>query len=415
MREIKILELRLRNFKGIKELNLIPKGKDLYIYGRNEAGKTSIMDAFIWLLFDKDSSNDSNFSIKTLDGEGNPIHMLEHEVLAKLSIDGKEIELQKIYKEKWTKKRGQANSELTGHTTDCFINGAPKKKSEYTDYLSNIINEDLFKILTHPLYFNKKLKWQDRREIALKMCGDIDNLEVIRHDEKLKPLGELLSDKTLEDLKAEMAARRKKLNDELKSIPVRIDELSREELDVDVEELTAKKKELVERIQEIKSSEPTDHQFKIRRIRGSIGVLENELKELERNHTLDLRESLDQCFKDKSNISKSYLESKDKVLSMESEIQKLREKKRTLESEIVQLREVFKDTKAQEFNDEDTVCPCCQQRLQPEKIQSLISDFNERKAIKLRQINEDGKKKSETLNQLIQKVEGMEEPMRVTV
>ena len=223
MSKIKIIELSLRNFKGIKELKLTPKRKDMYIYGKNEAGKTTIMDAFIWLLFDKDSSNNSNFSIKTLNGEGNPIHMLEHEVLAKLSVDEKEIELQKIYKEKWTKKRGQANSELTGHTTDYFINGVPKKKSEYTDYLSNIISEDLFKILTNPLYFNEKLKWQDRREIALKICGDIDDAEVIRKGEKLKPLRELLSEKTLQDLKAEMAAKRKKLNDELKSIPVRID------------------------------------------------------------------------------------------------------------------------------------------------------------------------------------------------
>ena len=85
------------------------------------------MDAFLWLLFDKDSQNNSNFNIKTLDQDGNVIHGLEHEVTAKLSIDGKVVELQKIYKEKWTKKRGEAERTLTGHITDYFINNVPKK------------------------------------------------------------------------------------------------------------------------------------------------------------------------------------------------------------------------------------------------------------------------------------------------
>ena len=133
MKQIKILQLKLRNFKGIKEVTIpTAGGNDVNIYGDNATGKTTIMDAFIWLLFDKDSQNSSNFNIKTLDELGKPVHMLEHEVIGSLEIDGKEIELQKIYKERWTKKRGQTDSELTGHTTNHFINGVPKSKTEYS-------------------------------------------------------------------------------------------------------------------------------------------------------------------------------------------------------------------------------------------------------------------------------------------
>src|SRR5690625_1991337 len=113
MKEIKIIELKLRNFKGIKEFTLSTEGKNVDIYGGNATGKTTVMDAFIWLLFNKDSQNSSNFNIKTLDSEGNVIHGLEHEVSAKLKIDGTEIELQKIYKERWTKKRGETERILT--------------------------------------------------------------------------------------------------------------------------------------------------------------------------------------------------------------------------------------------------------------------------------------------------------------
>src|SRR5665648_287163 len=157
MNEIKILELNLRNFKGIKDLKLTPGGSNLNIYGDNATGKTTIMDAFLWLLFDKDSANSSNFNIKTLDKLGKPIHMLEHEVVAKLEIDSKVVELQKLYTEKWTKKKGQSDKELTGHTTEHYINGVPKKKTEYAAYLNEIIDENTFRILTNPLYFNVSL------------------------------------------------------------------------------------------------------------------------------------------------------------------------------------------------------------------------------------------------------------------
>ena len=96
MIEIKILELTLRNFKGMKDFTLSPKWTERKYLRENAAGKTTIMDAFIWLLFDKDSQNSSNFNIKTLDEQGNVIHGLEHEVSAAFEIDGTKIELQKI-------------------------------------------------------------------------------------------------------------------------------------------------------------------------------------------------------------------------------------------------------------------------------------------------------------------------------
>ena len=230
MNEIKILELSLRNFKGVKDLTLSPGGKNINVYGDNATGKTTIMDSFLWLLFDKDSQNSSNFNIKTLDEKGNVIHGLEHEVKAKLEINKKVIELQKIYKEKWTKKRGEAERTLTGHTTDYFINNVPKKKSEYENYLSQIIDEDTFKILTNPLHFNTNLHWKDRRDLALNICGEVDQEEIFKKDKGLIQLRPLLEEKLIDDLKAEMAARRRKLNEELKSIPYRIDELSREDV-----------------------------------------------------------------------------------------------------------------------------------------------------------------------------------------
>ena len=103
MKEIKLKQLELTNFKKTKSL-VIDFKQVTNIRGKNESGKTTIFDAFTWLLFDKDSSDRSNFDIKTLDEKGQPYHGLDHNVTGVLEVDGNEWKLSKTYKEKWVKR-----------------------------------------------------------------------------------------------------------------------------------------------------------------------------------------------------------------------------------------------------------------------------------------------------------------------
>src|SRR5690625_5384322 len=86
MREIKLMQLNLKNFKGCKAFTLDLNGEDARIYGENEAGKTTLYDGFLWLLFGKDSNNRADFAIKTLDKDGNELNNLDHEVEAQFWV-----------------------------------------------------------------------------------------------------------------------------------------------------------------------------------------------------------------------------------------------------------------------------------------------------------------------------------------
>ena len=88
---MKLIRLTLRNFKGIREFTLEARGRDIDVFGDNATGKTTLADAFMWLLFDKDSQNRKDFQIKTVDKHGNEIHGLDHEVEAVLEVNGQEI------------------------------------------------------------------------------------------------------------------------------------------------------------------------------------------------------------------------------------------------------------------------------------------------------------------------------------
>ncbi len=224
--DIKLNWLKLKNFKGIKDFTLKIDGKNASVYGENGVGKTTLADSFLWLLFGKDSTDRSAFKVKPQDEHGNDIHHLQTEVEAELAIDGKPLKLRKMLEEKWTKKRGSAEAELTGNTISYWWDDVPVKESEYKSRINELINEGIFRMITNPMYFNTRLSWQDRRKILLEMCGDMSDEQVIASDEKLSRLTEILQGKSIEEYKKILAERIKRLEKERADIPPRIDELT---------------------------------------------------------------------------------------------------------------------------------------------------------------------------------------------
>jgi len=226
MKTLKLLSLALQNFKG-QTFELIVNGRNATVYGDNGTGKTTIYDALCWLLFDKDSAFKSAFEIKNINESGESQHNLTHEVKGLFNLDGKVVELRKVYAEIWTKKRGSTSKEMTGHTTDYFIDAVPVQKKEYQQRISEIATEEEFKLLTNPFYFSSVMKWQDRRSLLLRLCGDVSDEQVIAGNAELLPLRDVLQGRKIEEHKRIVAARRKEINDQLATIPARIDETAR--------------------------------------------------------------------------------------------------------------------------------------------------------------------------------------------
>jgi chaperonin cofactor prefoldin len=88
-------------------------------------------------------------------------------------------------------------------------------------------DETLLRILTDPLYFAAKLPWQERRRILLELCGELSDAELIATDARLAELPALLTGRSLEEFRRQLAAQKQLVNSELKAIPVRVDEVNR--------------------------------------------------------------------------------------------------------------------------------------------------------------------------------------------
>lgn len=251
-KEVTLKELTLINFKGIKN-RTIQFGKTTEIRGANATGKSTINDAFTWLLFGKDAQGnaDTKFSIKTVGPDGKAYEKLDHEVTAVLDINGEEATLRRCYSENWVTTRGTAEPTLKGHTTNYFYNGVPLKESEYKVKINALIEEQLFKMLTNPLHF-AGLDWPIQREILLQIAGGVSYEEIAETKAEFKALLTQLSGKDLAEFKAEISARKKKLQEELDKIPTRIDELNRSTPETpNYEELEAEKERLANTLEEI--------------------------------------------------------------------------------------------------------------------------------------------------------------------
>jgi len=166
-----IEKLKIRNFKGLREQDIEFNELSTTICGENGTGKTTVVDAFNWLLFEKDSKGRTQFEIKTLEN-GEPIHGLEHSVEGMFKVDGRQLKLKKVYKEVWTKRKGDDQETFTGHEIERFVNDVPVKKMEYESKINELIDEKIFQLLTDPLYFSQKLHWKDRRKILFELAGE---------------------------------------------------------------------------------------------------------------------------------------------------------------------------------------------------------------------------------------------------
>lgn len=421
--QIKLNKMSIRNFKGIQAYDLTPDGNMVNVQGDNGTGKTTLYDAFLWALFGKNSSDqsDSKFDWKPLDKEGNELHHLETEVELLLDIDGQEKKLSRMISENWTKKRGSIDETFSGHKTTFKIDDLSVKKKEYQDYLDDLIGEERFKLLTSVNYFPEVLDWKKRREVLIEMVGDITDEDVIACNNDLKPLSELLANKSAEELMKLTKQQMKQANDDIKALPSRIDEVDRS-----LPDLTGLDEDKLQADKAAKENLISQYQEDISEIKNGDGQskLKNELanKQLEYREALaDYNDNLKidasgfeemlQAKKVEKNESTQNLANFNNRLAnaefehhkVQAEINAVSETKEELSKKFFEVR----DEAMPSFDEHRTSCAMCGQELPADQIEEIkakyqkeVEEFNQNKAAKLEEIQVFGKAKAERLKEL---------------
>lgn len=439
--EMKLNTLSIRNFKGIKEYKLDPDGQSINILGDNGTGKTTLYDAFLWLLFGKNSENQATFDWKPLDKDGNELHHLETEVTAELEIDGQVKTLSRMTEENWVKKRGSASETFSGHNSTYKIDDLEVTMKDYNEFINEKVEERLFKILTDVSFFStdkmeyKKGRknvpaWRARRETLIGMVGDITDDDVIEKNNSLVDLKSLLIERPAEELKQLTSQKIGQINKQIRELPNRIDEVDRS-----LPNISDLNKENLIKMKETSEARIQEEQEKIAELRnsdeavalkGKIAELKMEYREAELDHKQNADEPAQEFRERRSQLDDEIEKRRARISELRHQelaandrnLMHMRETAEAAAKRQHELREQFFEVqkeKMPEFEEHQKTCPTCGQELQEEKLLGLrnkyeeeVEAFNSKQAEKLKEIQQEGKATAEKVTRLKEEIQEAE-------
>lgn len=389
MKRITLLSMDIQNFKGCtgRTIDFTDKTK---ICGANATGKTTIFDAFTFLLFNRDSLGSSDFDIRPLDADGKMIDNIEISVKARISVDDEEFELKKVQKQKWVKKRGTDSRGFQGNVNEFEINGYPKSQKEFKEFISEIVDENVFNLITNPTAFNA-LAWKKQREILMKFVESFSDVHIAESfgDKYAKLISELKM-ATTDDILKKYTKAKNSLNKDAVEIPARIDEVSKQLVIADIGALEVEKAAKEDELSKVeadlsggngKTGEINSKREEIMNLKFHLSEIQNEAN----------RKLLD----DSSSIREEVAKKREVAENLQRELSELRSSGRTVQSEyqahendVKRLLDEWKVEKAKTFpefvpfeplSDSATVCPTCGQELPEDVKKKNIANYEARK------------------------------------
>ncbi|MBV5348900.1 AAA family ATPase [bacterium] len=418
MKQVFLQSLSMVNFRGHKDLT-VQFSDQTTISGENATGKSTVFDAFVWLLFGKDQFDRKDFEIiPTVDNKR--LDRVDPEVTAVLLVDGREISLKRVLHQKWVRRRGTAEEVFDGCDTLYYMNDVPLKAAEFKGRVDMITEETIFKLITNPATF-LGLHWTKQREILFQIAGTISDAQIAASDPRFASLLELVNGKSLVEFKKELSARKKKLKDDLDDIQPRIDQTTR--LMPETKDFDGIESEIVGIERKIKGIDMqlSDRSAAIREQYEGIQQKQGQINGLKTKQTeivnaakaKAVQDAFDQN-QDRTALSNQVTAALNNLKAAETDrdtssdgLATLRKKALTLEGEIQKLREEWETENAKEYKAQEgcLVCPVfgtecgdaqATGKHQEAQLRASLSFINS-KETKLDQINEDGGKKTEDL------------------
>lgn len=407
MKDIKIKSLHIQNFGSIKDLS-INFGKKTLISGRNEVGKTTINDAYSWLMTNKLANGSQADGIRPHDRNGIEDDNAVISVSDVIEIDGSGKEFLKEQRKEFTQKTGK----FKGNNNLYFINGVPKKEKEYKAYVEEkILEPDNLEICTNAsVLLNMDTK--KRRAVIFDMVPDITDADVAATDVRFANIPPKLDDCTLDELiqsvRYQINGRGrgdKGLKGRQDELPARIDEAQRKVCDTaeyslaisglkkEIADLDEQEKSLddVMTAYDQKSKDIMDLKFE----QSDIVSKANEGLVQQRKALDDEIFSLEQDKKSaERNMKSAQSDLEDFISNVKINSEKL--KKAQTDWDIYYGKEYPEENleriKAEQFDENETVCRRCKQTLPIEQVEKKRSDFEKNKAERIAE--EESKRKA---------------------
>lgn len=230
MRTITLNKMHIANFKGIQDLEIAYDGKNTLIAGYNGTGKSTIADAYFWVVTGKNTALKEKFEVRPRNEQGNEVHDVITSVEIEFSVTKDKCEpltftIRRDELEDLTKKeREQLKPETKAKKKSYyFIDNAPyDEKTFYAQLAKVMCDKDKFAILSNPYAFFA-LDEKVQRDLLTAACGDVADNEVDGYAEVKAICGAINTPITTRDSLKKSISATKKRRDE---IPAQVDSLT---------------------------------------------------------------------------------------------------------------------------------------------------------------------------------------------
>lgn len=416
MKQVVLKSLTLCNFKGEKERTTNFNADVTTITGGNGMGKSRHFDAFIWLLFGKDTQDRKDYEVKTRIN-GQELHNMECSVSGVIVVDGQEITLKRAFVEDWVKPRGQVERVFKGNHTECWWNDTPVNVGEYTKRIEAIIDSSVFKMITNPAFF-VGMNWKLQREQLFQLAGTITDAEIASRNPEFALLLDKISGKSLADFKKELVARKKRLQDELAQIQPRIDQTHKmkpenedfHEIEVEIEQIDKEIAEIDKAIADVTAAirrqyeAEQNKQKRVNNLKSECQQILFDAKSKAQNAAFEAnasRRELESQIKDKERQLEN---TRKEITAGQVEIAKIHREIEGIKTKQDDLRNKWFAENEKTYNGE-TVCPHCGQELPENMISKAREVFTKAQAEKCNDISTEGKRLGDKVSELEAKVD----------
>ena len=426
MKEVQIKKISIENWRAQnKSIEFI--GNITEIKGRNESGKSSVMNAFLWLLTGYDEEDRLNYNLFDNTVEQTYENATPASVEAVFEVNGNEYTFKKTAKQGWSRARG--NSEYTRKGTDdysFFADGIEVSATQYKTMVEGLFAPiDKLKIMLNLRYF-LMLDWKDMRKQLESMVGDIESSD-FKGD-----YGIILKDlikHTPDELKSLYKAKMKPMKASIDSLPVTIETMQTnlpdlaevEEARKDIDEAKQKIADIDEKIvgagdfakpyidrrnEELADITKLQEEYNYLQYKY-VSNFNNEVEKIQK----EIRE-VDLYNEDVDNANKKAESDKENA---KKELERMNDLLAGLQKRHEDLTEQNKECKARVFT--GAKCAYCGQELPEDKLEEARKRFNEQKEKDHAYIVSQGKSNKEYLDRTLKCIENLkaeiEKPMEI--
>ena len=382
--KIELKTMILQNFKKERS-KTIDFTHNVVISGGNETGKSTIYDAYLWCLFGVTSRPDT--TVQTLDAKNNVIRKLETSVTLVINYnDERDIKIERRLTERY-KAENTVEEKFLGTTQARLVDDVPYSVTAFKEKLNSLCKyDDWFLLSNINLFWAYKV--DERRKILMSLAGEINETEIM-HNYPAVYNAVMVEKKDLSELLIQQKSTRKKANDELQSIPAKVqaqDALKTDEdfnaIEIEIKDVDAQIVSVDAALQGIVTNTPELQKFEEK--------LSLETSDAFKDVT-DASDTLQKTRKLQKEHSDAYLQNKTKVAELTVEFNKLMQQ--------------WKNVNEKDFNFTQTdVCPVCGRpytdAMKEQEYENAVNEFNTHKASQLSDIQNQASERNEQLTVL---------------